>query len=139
MTIDVDVAEKFQRLFPNERSSYCNEMMRLKIASMRGDVSGIKLDLLLYKEKELKEKAGIINAELVGISEHIRLVKTEQSKVEQIKLKEEQERLEAQNTCSGCKFQMDEVYLKAGGEKFCKSCFMSDHPKVHEALKRDRS
>ena len=138
MTIDSDVAEEFQRIFPHERSSYCNEMMRLKIASTKGDVSGLKLDLLLHKETELKEKSSILTAELVGISEQIRMVKDNQSKIKEIQLKEEQARLETLTKCDGCSLQMKEVHIEAGGEKFCKQCFMSDNQKCSEALKRDK-
>lgn len=138
MTIDSDVAEEFQRLFPNERSGYCNEMMRLKIASSRGDISGLKMDLLLHKEKELKEKVSILNTELVGISEQIRLVKDNQNKLKELKLKEEQARLEAMSQCDGCGMQMQEPKIKAGGEQFCNSCWDNQNPKMLEALRRDR-
>lgn len=139
MTIDSDVAEEFQRLFPNERSGYCNEMMRLRIASSRGDISGLKLDLLLHKERELKERSDILTAELVGISEQIRMIRDAENKTKEIQLKAEQERLEALHKCNGCGCQMDKPHLQAGGEQFCKACFMGDHPKLHAALEREKA
>jgi len=138
MTIDGDVAEEFQRLFPNERSSYCNEMMRLKIASSKGDISGVKINLLLLKEKELKEQSGILTAELVGISEQIRKFKDQQNKADQQRLQEEQARMEVRSQCNGCGQQMQEPKIEAGGEKFCNECWNNQHPKMLEALKRDR-
>ena len=138
MTIDSDVAEEFQRLFPNERSGYCNEMMRLRIASAKGDISGVKLDLLLLKEKELKEQSDILTSELVSISEQIRKFKEAQAQIEKQKLQEEQARLEAMNTCDGCGSQMQEVHVTADELQFCKNCFMTDNPKLVEALKRDK-
>ena len=137
MTIDVDVAEEFQRLFPNERSSYCNEMMRLKIASSKGDISGVKLELLLVKEKELKEKSSILTAELVGISEQIRIFKDQQNKEEEQKLQKEHDRIESLTKCDGCGQQIQEPKIKAGGERFCKECFFNEHPKMLDAIKRD--
>lgn len=138
MTIDGDVAEEFQRLFPNERSSYCNEMMRLKIASSKGDISGVRLDLLLLKEKELKEQSAILNSEMVGVSEQIRIFKDEQNKLTEAKLKQEAERLESLTRCDGCGCQMQEAHCKADGLQFCKNCFMTDNPKCVAALKRDK-
>jgi len=139
MTIDSDVAGEFQRLFPNERSSYCNEMMRLRIASSKGDISGVKLELLLIKEKELKEQTGIMNSELLSISEQIRMFKDQRSKLEQQRLQQEQERIEAMSQCNGCGQQMQESKVEADGEKFCNECWNNQNPKMLEALKRHRA
>jgi len=138
MTIDSDVVGEFQRLFPNERSSYCNEMMRLRVASSKGDISGVKLELLLVKEKELKEQTSILNSELLSISEQMRMFKSQQNKVEQERLKQKQDKLEAMSRCNGCGGRMQEAKIKAGGEQFCNSCWDNQNPKMILALKRDR-
>jgi hypothetical protein len=139
LTIDMDVAEQFQRLFPNERSSYCNEMMRLRVASAQGDISGLKLDLLLHKEKELKERVAALNCELVGISEQIRIIKDAQNKRKEDRLKEEQERMRLLQNCSGCGVQMINPHVTSeetnNGTQFCKECFFNQHPLLLKSLK----
>ena len=138
MTLDSDVAEKFQRLFPGEASSFCTEQMRMRIASSEGDLSGLRLDLLVVEEKELKAKADIINAQLVSVSEQIRKVREMTVQQEKQKLQEETERIMNLTKCNGCGKQMQEAHMKAGGEQFCKECFFNDNPKLHAALKRDK-
>lgn len=138
MTIDSDVADEFQRLFPNERSGFCNEMMRVRIASVKGDVSGLKLDLLLHKESELKQRIDALNSELAGISGQISIVKENQSKIKEQQLREEQERLDALTTCSGCGGKMDKPHVEVDDQKFCKNCFLNENPKLLEAMKGKR-
>lgn len=139
ITVDPEIWDKFQRLFPNQASSFCNEQMRLRIAYSQGDLNNVDIELLKVQEREVLQKVDLANSELSQIREKLNLVTAEAEKEEKARLEAERARLEAMTKCSGCGCQMQKPHLKAGGEQFCKSCFMSDHPKVIEAVERDKA
>lgn len=140
ITVDPDIWEKFQKLFPHQASSYCTEQMRLRVAYSQGDVSGVDVELLKIKEREALVQYDESASKLSQIQEQLKLVKQKSEESEKVRLQEEKERLEALKTCSGCGKQMIEAYIKScetkNGEQFCKECFFNEHPKIKEALKK---
>lgn len=139
ITVNIEIWDKFQRLFPNQASSFCNEQMRLRIAYAQGDLSNVDVELLKVYEKEILQEVDLANSKLSDIREKLNLIKSESEKKEKARLEEEKARLEAMSKCAGCGTQMQTSHVKAGGEHFCKSCFMNEHPKLQEALKRDKT
>ena len=137
MTIDHEVYVEFQKLFPNQASSFCNEQMRLRVASAKGDLSGINLQLLKVKERELQELADAHNTELITIREQISQATKLIQDQEKQKLQEAKAEAEAIKKCDGCGFKMQESKIEAGGEKFCTECWHNENPKMLEAFKRD--
>jgi len=138
MLIDIEVYKEFQNLFPREASSFCNEQMRLRIASQKGSVKFIDMELLKLKQKELLKEADKKNAELIVINEQLKTQEEETKNQEVKRLEEEKEKIEALTKCDGCGFQMHEIAVTTKkGLKFCKECFFNEHPKLLEKLKND--
>jgi len=138
ITVEIDVWEKFQRLFPKQASSFCTEQMRLRVAYSQGDISGVNVELLKIEEREALAEYDESSSKLREIQDKLKTIEHQTQEEEKVKLQEEQTKLEAQSKCAGCRLQMDKPYLKVGVEQFCKDCFMGDHPKVFEAIKRDK-
>lgn len=136
MTIEAEVATEFQRLFPNTASSFCNEQMRLKIASAKGSAEAIDVELLrmdLMEKEKIHSSAG---ADILTIKEKLNNFKDNAAKAEIVRLEEEKEKLEALTACDGCGFQTQSIQITTpNGLKFCKECFFNEHPKMLEALK----
>lgn len=140
LTVDPDVWEKFQKLFPKQASSYCNEQMRLRIAYSQGDVSGVDIELLKINEREAMAQYDKITSKLSEIREQIRAVNKKAKEREKSILIQEQERMEGLKTCSGCGKQIVEAHINScetkDGSQFCKECFFNQHPKMLRVLKK---
>lgn len=136
ITVNPEIWDKFQRLFPNQASSFCNEQMRLRIAYSQGDLNNVDIELLKVHEREVLQEVDIANSKLTEIREKLSLITAESEKKEKARIEEEKARIEALSQCDGCGKQMINPHLEQGGEKFCKECFFNDHPKMHAALKR---
>jgi formylmethanofuran dehydrogenase subunit E len=137
MSLDQDIAKQFNQLYPGQRSSFCNEQMRVHIRAAQGNLSGLKLELLLVEEKELKEKSDIINGQLLAITEKIRLIKEAVALETKQRLEKEKEELERINKCEGCGEPIGEKQSKKdiNGHIFCVGCFLGDHPNIKKAIR----
>lgn len=138
MTINSEVAEEFQRLFPNEASSFCNEQMRLRVASAKGDLTAVDVEILKVQEAEAQMKFNKANSELLQIKEQLRAIHEKSRENEKSRLQKEKAKLDAMSRCDGCGKQMVKPHLVEGKEQFCKECFFNEHPKISEAIKRNK-
>lgn len=137
-SIDSEVYERFQRIYPNQASSFCEAAMRKRLELDDDNLEGVNLEILEAEEKQAQKIADEAKAKLSKIKEQKEFITSQRENKEQKARKEEKKRLEALTTCYGCGVKMVEPYVKpeeTGGRPFCKTCFLSENSKLREALK----
>ena len=136
ISIDPVVWNHFQRLFPNEASSYIETCMKRRIRA-ETDPESLNIDLLKVENTELKEKFDEIGAKLSENEQKIKAWEEKQRVKEKISIeKEKEDRIQAQ-TCFGCgSFTTKPEFF---GEKiFCKDCVYNNNPKLLQAIKEQK-
>jgi len=141
MTIDSDVYERFQNLFPHEASSFCEDCMRKRIQTSETDVSGISQEMLALEESKLQKALDSLNSKMKGVKEQKEKIAQSIQDVEMKKLQEKKERIDNMGKCEACGCQISDLGNKImiGQQQFCKECFFNEHPTFMKAQKEARS
>lgn len=142
LSIDSEVWERFQVRYPGQASDFCQEAMRKRLEIDEGKLDGVNLEILIAEEKKAQKQKDDANARLQKIKEQKDFITSRREEEEEKKLQAEKKRLEGLSACAGCGRQMDKPHIKpeeTGGLPFCKECFLSNNPKLEEALKNMRS
>ena len=131
ITIESALWNEFQRIFPREASTFCNEQMRLRVASAKGSSGAINIELLRMKQTEVKKELDKYNEEFITINDKISMFDDNSKKAEVERLKQEKIEIEALTKCDGCGFPMHEAHITTqSGFKFCRDCFFNENPKM---------
>ena len=140
MTIDEDVYKKFQTLYPQQASSFCEEAMRKRIAFDSTNLEGVSQELLALEETKLQKALDDLNAKMGVIKETKSKIAQNIQESEIKKLQEEKERIESMGKCEACGSQISDETRKImmGDKQFCKECFFNEHPAFIKAQKEER-
>lgn len=126
ITIDPEVWDKVQRMYPGQISNICNEALIRKINTSLSTPQAIDLELTTRLKKEAEEKLIVIKEEIDKYTDTIELIKTELRKAEENKLKQEKAEALAVKSCAICKNVIENprfiVNFKPG-VVICKSCY----------------
>ena len=132
VTIDPEVWDKIQRLYPGQISNICNEALIRKINTSLNAPQSIDLELTQRLKKEAEDKLLILKEEIERHAETIELIKSELRKAEDNKLKQEKSQAEAIKTCALCKMVIENPRLAVNfkpGVIICKSCYDPASPR----------
>ena len=138
ITVDLQVWERFQNLYPKQASAYCNEQLRLRVAFASGNVSGVDIELLKIKEREAMAVHDEAVWKLSEIQDQLKIVEKKNQEIEIKHLEAEKVKIDAMSQCDGCSAPMQKPRLKIGNQKFCTQCWNNQHPKMLEAFKNQK-
>ena len=139
--IDGQVWESFQRMFPNQASSFIEETMKTKVEQTLGNFSGIDMEIMAREKVKCQKLLDEYNLKLNKILQKEKEIQEKKEKDEMKELQQEKERLESMGKCDGCGFQIGDQSKKVivGDKQFCKECFFNEHPKFILAQKEQRA
>ena len=139
--VDGQVWDSFQRMFPGQASSFIEDSMRMKVEQTLGDFSGIDMEIMAREKIKYKKLIDEYSAKMNMILQKEKEVQEAKEKNELKNLQEEKERLENMWKCDGCgnSLEVDGKKFEVGDKKFCKSCFMNEHPAFINAQKEARN
>lgn len=139
VSLDIELVEKFKKLWPNGLSSYINEQVRRRINLASNDIKNVNMQLLTEELKEITEKVDHFTTKQAELLEKIRLIKDVIQKEEQRDLELEKERIESASRCALCGGFIDDklniVQLNAT-TKICKACYDPNNPRLLELMRR---
>jgi hypothetical protein len=141
MSIESEVWEHFQKSFPGEASSFCEESMRKRIQTSETDISGISQDMLAIEESTLQKALDDLNSKMMKIKETKEQISQSLQEAEIRELLQEKERIESMGKCEACGKHIGEESKKImiGTHQFCKECFFNEHPTFIKTMKEVRA
>ena len=123
LTIDVNVWEDFQQIYPQQASSMVNDFLKNVVNSAKRDKTSVNI---MLEKKKLEKDVKNFNKLKATIDERTSLIKD----YEELKNKKEVEKLEAKKkemekltVCFKC--QSPNVFNKYENKPICKNCFMN--------------
>lgn len=141
MTIDVEVWSEFQKQYPNQASSFCEDAMRkrLELEDLSG-VEKVDRELLDIKEKKTQKDLDDLNSQMNFIKGQRDRMNKEVSDAELKRLEDEKLKAEQLRKCPACDnlFTQSDKTINLDGIIYCYACFMTDHPVVVAAMKADK-
>lgn len=124
VSLDVNVWEVAQRLFPHQLSSLINDYLTNLINSSKRDISAINIELeKLELEKESKKMTQLqanIKKRQMAIEEWEKV----QSEKKETELTKQKQEIEKQHTCCKCHQVVLKKIIKIGENIYCEGCYL---------------